>query len=534
MIPLVEIVPGEQTEPSAVADAVAFYKAIGKVPRVLRKEIQGFVANRLQRAIFRECCHLVLEGVVTVDELDDIVTSSIGLRWAADGPFRSFHLGGGPGGFVSFFRQFAPGMEAAWKSQAAVTLDAKSQQTIIDQAQASFAATPPEKLEGERDAKQLAILKALAAVRLAGMPAEGFLKVRIGSTRMSQLMFKGLKVLDCSSFIAAPAAATILSDFGADVIKIEPPGAGDPYRSVPLLPTMPQAKENYAWMLASRNKRGLALNLAKPAAREVARRLVAQTDVFITNFPAVVRKKLGLRYEDLAPLNDRLIYASFTGYGEVGEEASKPGFRHHRMVGRSGLMDGVRTEATAPPARSLTGMGDHPSGISLYAGIVMGLYQRQLTGKGAHVGTSLLANGIWCNGVMAQAALCGAQFIDRPPREQALNAFTNYYQCRDGRWLILTILNEERQWPVFIKCLGREDLQNDPRFATSRDRMTARGGVDHGARQDVCDQRPIGMARNSSPRAESYSTSSLRRKTFRMTARFWPTTSWSRSTTTAC
>jgi formyl-CoA transferase len=73
---------------------------------------------------------------------------------------------------------------------------------------------------------------------------------------------------------------------------------------------------------------------------------------------------------------------------------------------------------------------------------------------------------------MAQAALCGARFIDRPPREQALNAFTNYYQCRDKRWLILTILNEERQWPVFIKCLGRNDLQNDPRFATSRDRMT--------------------------------------------------------------
>ena len=87
----------------------------------------GVVANRLQRAIFRECCHLVLEGVVTVDKLDDIVTSSIGLRWAADGPFRSFHLGGGPGGFVSFFRQFAWGMEAAWKSQATVTLDEKSE-----------------------------------------------------------------------------------------------------------------------------------------------------------------------------------------------------------------------------------------------------------------------------------------------------------------------------------------------------------------------------------------------------------------------
>jgi ketoreductase RED1 len=171
LIPLVEVVPGERTDPSAVQDAVAFYKALDKVPRVLRKEIQGFVANRLQRAIFRECCHLVLEGVVTVDELDDIVTSSIGLRWAADGPFRSFHLGGGPGGFPAFFRQFAPGMEAAWKSQAPVALDEKAQKTIIAQAEASFAAAPVEQLEAERDAKQLAILRALASVKERGEAA---------------------------------------------------------------------------------------------------------------------------------------------------------------------------------------------------------------------------------------------------------------------------------------------------------------------------------------------------------------------------
>jgi formyl-CoA transferase len=134
-------------------------------------------------------------------------------------------------------------------------------------------------------------------------------------------------------------------------------------------------------------------------------------------------------------------------------------------------MDGVRSDAKAPPARPLTGMGDHPSGISLYASILMGLYQRQVTGKGAHVGTSLIANGIWSNAVMAQAALCGARFIDRPPREQALNAFTNYYRCRDERWLILTILNEERHWPVMAKCLGREELISDPRFTAKRDRI---------------------------------------------------------------
>jgi ketoreductase RED1 len=119
LIPLVEVVPGEKTSEDAVTDAVAFYAPLGKEPRVVRKEMSGFVANRLQRAIFRECCYLVIEGVVTVDELDDIVTSSVGLRWAADGPFCSFHLGGGPGGFKSFFNQFGGSLNSNWKTMAA-------------------------------------------------------------------------------------------------------------------------------------------------------------------------------------------------------------------------------------------------------------------------------------------------------------------------------------------------------------------------------------------------------------------------------
>lgn len=165
LIPLVEVVPGAKTAEDAVTDAVAFYAALGKVPRVVRKEMPGFVANRLQRAIFRECCYLVIEGVVKVDELDDIVTSSIGLRWAADGPFRSFHLGGGAGGFKSFFKQFGPGLSHAWKNMAAVDLNEAAQDKIIAQAEASFAARPMEQLEGERDAKQLAIIRALRAVK---------------------------------------------------------------------------------------------------------------------------------------------------------------------------------------------------------------------------------------------------------------------------------------------------------------------------------------------------------------------------------
>src|SRR4051794_29519359 len=287
---------------------------------------------------------------------------------------------------------------------------------------------------------------------------------------MERGIFEGLKVLDCASFIAAPAAATVLSDFGADVIKIEPPGSGDPYRNLPNLPGYPVSPHNYAWMLESRNKKSLALDLGKPEGREVLRRLAAKADVFITNFPPAVRQRLGITYEELSPLNDRLIYASFTGYGEKGEEANKPGFDSNAYWARSGLMDLVRADLDTTPARSVAGMGDHPCAMALYGAIVTALYKRERTGKGSHVSSNLMANGIWASGVLAQAKLCGAKFQERRPRERALNAVTNHYKCRDGRWLILSLLNEERQWPALARCLGREEFVTDPRFATKADR----------------------------------------------------------------
>lgn len=287
---------------------------------------------------------------------------------------------------------------------------------------------------------------------------------------MEQGIFAGLKVLDCASFIAAPAAATVLSDFGADVIKIEPPGAGDPYRNLPNLPGYPTGEHNFAWLLEARNKKSLALDLSKPEAQAVLYRLVEQADVFITNMPPPVRTKLGITYNHLAHLNDRLIYASFTGYGEKGEEANKPGFDSNAYWARSGLMDLVRADIDTTPARSVAGMGDHPCAMALYSAIVTALYQREKTGKGSHVASNLMANGVWAASVLAQAKLCGAKFSERRPRERALNAVANHYQCKDGRWLILSLLSEEKQWPTLAKCLGREDLINDPRFATKPDR----------------------------------------------------------------
>jgi formyl-CoA transferase len=133
-------------------------------------------------------------------------------------------------------------------------------------------------------------------------------------------------------------------------------------------------------------------------------------------------------------------------------------------------MDLVRADTDTTPARSIAGMGDHPCAMAFYGAIVTALYKRERTGKGSHVASNLMANGVWAASVLAQAKLCGAKFGERRPRERALNAVTNHYKCKGGRWLILSLLNEERQWPTLARCLGREDLIHDPRFATKPDR----------------------------------------------------------------
>ena len=163
----------------------------------------------------------------------------------------------------------------------------------------------------------------------------------------AQSTFSGLKVLDIASFIAGPAATTVLSDFGADVVKLEPPGIGDPYRYMYLSPPNPRLKENYTWQLTNRNKRSLVVDLKNPQAREILRRLVRWADVMVTNFPPRVRKGLKLNYEDVCPLNPRLIYADLTGFGEAGPEADKPGFDITAYWARSGLMQFTR-DASAP------------------------------------------------------------------------------------------------------------------------------------------------------------------------------------------
>jgi hypothetical protein len=157
----------------------------------------------------------------------------------------------------------------------------------------------------------------------------------------------------------------VLSDFGADVIKVEPL-EGDAYRMLNRTPGLPVMERNFPWELDSRNKRGIALDLKSPEALAVLHKLVAQADVFVTNLPLPARRRLKIGYESLGPLNPRMIYASFTAYGETGPEADKTGFDSTAYWARSGLMDIMRADHTATPARSAAGAASNrkssPSG----------------------------------------------------------------------------------------------------------------------------------------------------------------------------
>jgi crotonobetainyl-CoA:carnitine CoA-transferase CaiB-like acyl-CoA transferase len=279
-------------------------------------------------------------------------------------------------------------------------------------------------------------------------------------------LLDGLRVIDAASFIAGPVATTMLADFGADVIKLEPPD-GDPYRHRTGGPGVPESPYNYRWIVDNRTKRGLALDLRTPEGLAVLHRLVERADVFVSNTPLDSRRRLGIRWEDLAPLNARLIYASVTAYGERGEEAPRGGFDATALWARTGLMDLVRPSPDSPPSRSLPGMGDHPTGVSLFGAIMAALYQREKTGKGTMVSTSLMANGLWWNAIQVQAALSGARVEPRPSREEPATALANLYRCADGRWFLLNVLNDDRDWPAFLRALERPDLGADPRFATT-------------------------------------------------------------------
>src|SRR5580693_1874415 len=274
-------------------------------------------------------------------------------------------------------------------------------------------------------------------------------------------IFSGLKVVDFASFIAGPSAAVILSDFGADVIKVEPP-AGDLWRIGHKIPPQPQAKDAYPWHLANRNKRGIALDLKSPSAQRVLEKLVKWADVFIVNTPHPARKKLKLEYDDVAQWNPRLIYADVTGFGENGPDSGLPGFDITAYWARSGLLSMTR-DAGAPPTWPVAGSGDNATAVGLYSAIVTALYRRERTGEGSHVTTSLLAEGVWSASVSIQAALCDAKFFGPHDRMHPANAAMNVYRAKDNTWFVLIVTPDKLA--AVAKAIGRPDLLTDPRFS---------------------------------------------------------------------
>ena len=277
----------------------------------------------------------------------------------------------------------------------------------------------------------------------------------------SDNIFSGLKVVDLASFIAGPSAAVILSDFGADVIKVEPP-AGDFWRIGHKIPPQPQAKDAYPWHLANRNKRGITLDLKSPSAQQVLERLVKWADVLIVNTPHPARKRLKLEYDDVAQWNPRLIYADLTGFGEKGPDADLPGFDITAYWARSGLLSMTR-DAGAPPTWPVAGSGDNATAVGLYSAIVTALYRRERTGKGSYVTTSLLAEGVWSASVSIQAALCEAKFFGLHDRKNPANAALNVYRASDGTWFVLIVTPDKLA--AVAKAIGRADLLTDPRFS---------------------------------------------------------------------
>jgi crotonobetainyl-CoA:carnitine CoA-transferase CaiB-like acyl-CoA transferase len=277
----------------------------------------------------------------------------------------------------------------------------------------------------------------------------------------SDNIFSGLKVVDFSSYVAGPAAAVILSDFGADVIKVEAPN-GDPWRVGHKIAPQPLADEPYQWHLNNRNKRSIALDLKSPSAQKVLQELVTWADVLIVNTPHPARKKLKLEYDDVVLWNPRLIYADLTGFGEKGPDASLPGFDITSYWARSGLLSMTR-DAGAPPTWPVGGSGDNATAVGIYSAIVTALYRRERTGKGAYVTTSLLAEGVWSASVSIQAALAGGKFYAAHDRKNPANAGLNVYQAGDGTWFVLIVTPDKVA--AVAKAIGRPDLLTDARFS---------------------------------------------------------------------
>lgn len=283
-------------------------------------------------------------------------------------------------------------------------------------------------------------------------------------------LLANIRVVELGTMVFAPSACAALADFGADVIKIEPPGMGDLNRHYHKIPGMPVSDLPYTFQADNRTKKSIALDVKSDAGYEVVCKLVSSADVFVTNYRPSAVCRLKLTYDDLKPIKPDLVYAFGSGYGEEGPECDKPGYDSVSYWSRSAL----ETHLFPSDGWLQTfpyGSGDHPSGMALFGAVMLGLYHRQRTGCGCKVSTSLLANGAYANSTLLQAQMAGAAFAERRPRSNAYNFSYLHYRMGDGRILRLTLLNAERDWPSFCKAISRPELIEHPRFAKLSERV---------------------------------------------------------------
>ncbi len=279
----------------------------------------------------------------------------------------------------------------------------------------------------------------------------------------------GIRVIDWTIWQQGPVATTMLGDLGADVIKIEERVGGDPGRGIMAMSGIDLGERpNFYFEANNRNKRSLTLDLKQPEAIEIVHKLVAGADIFVQNFRKGVAGRLGLDYASLRAHNDKLIYASATGYGPEGPDSADPSFDQLGLA-RSGIMLAAG-EPDMPPLAIAGGVADQMGAIMLAYGVLAALVARERSGVGQEVDASHLGSMMMLQGLSVSARLMMGFALPRTLRSRAGNPLWNHYRCQDDQWLSLGMLQPDRYWADFCRALGRPELATDERFAEMRSR----------------------------------------------------------------
>ena len=277
----------------------------------------------------------------------------------------------------------------------------------------------------------------------------------------------GIKVVELGVWVAGPAAGGIMADWGADVVKIEPP-TGDPGRSFGRMLGLDDGSSP-PFEMDNRSKRSIVLDLTTDGGQATARQLISRADDFITNVRSDALHRLGLDYPSLAELNPRLVYGLITGYGETGPDANRPAYDVAAFWARSGVADLLTKPGDTPPFQR-GGMGDHLTGMTLAAAVNAALVSRARTGEGQLVSTSLYRQGAYTVSFDLNTFLLSGRPIAIGQRESMGNPCMNNYVAADGRRFWIVGLEADRHWPALCRAVGRPEWLSDNRFATARDR----------------------------------------------------------------